>query len=138
MLQFGLAVPNRTLTLPLRPTSTTPIAKHARVKETLGEQHGNAYHCRVLQLLYIHATIVLRVRLIFSEALSSLTMVEGLYGPSNGHIIGLIVTANSSLVPWGPGLRPERMLVSKLVSFFFSVLSFRFLFPFRFFPFCPC
>ena len=53
-------------------------------------------------------------------------------GPSTGHtIIELIVPANSNLVPWGLGLRPERMLV--FISFFFiSFLFFSFLFLFCF------
>ena len=62
-------------------------------------------------------------------------------GPSPGHIIGLIVPANSNLVPSGLGLRPERMLIfaSFFVSFFSSFSS---LFPFSLFPvlvpfFCP-
>ena len=52
-------------------------------------------------------------------------------GPSTGHIIGLIVPANSNRVPKGLGLRPERMFV--LVSFclFFLFFSFQFCF----FPF---
>ena len=44
-------------------------------------------------------------------------------GPSPGHIIGLIVPANSNLVPSGLGLRPERMLVVVPVSFLFLSFS---------------
>ena len=50
-------------------------------------------------------------------------------GPSAGHIVGLIVPANSNLVPSGLGLRPERMFV----SFHFSFLSL----PFCVFPIWP-
>ena len=53
-------------------------------------------------------------------------------GPSSGHIIELIVPANSNLVPSGLGLRPECMMI--LFSFF-SFFSFHFLsVPFLFCP----
>ena len=49
-------------------------------------------------------------------------------GPPAGHITGLIVPANSNLVPSGLDLRPERKLVVILFSFLF--LSASVLFPF--------
>ena len=58
-------------------------------------------------------------------------------GPSPGHIIGLILSANSNLAPSGLGLRPERILTS--VTFFHHFLFSFLLFPFCFFsrlPFC--
>ena len=51
-------------------------------------------------------------------------------GRSTGHIIGLIVPANSNLVPPGLGRRPARMLVFcfiSLLSFSFSLLFLSFL-----------
>ena len=53
-------------------------------------------------------------------------------GPSTGHAIGLIVTANSNVVPSGLGLCPERMHD----DFDFNLIYFgSFLFSFSF-PFC--
>ena len=54
-------------------------------------------------------------------------------GPSPGHIIGLIVPANSNLVPSGLGLRPDRMhddfgFVCLFLSFFVLSRSVYFLF----------
>ena len=55
-------------------------------------------------------------------------------GSSTGHIIGVIVPANSNLIPSGHSLRPERMLILFPASFFFfNFASFLFLF----LPFCP-
>ena len=50
-------------------------------------------------------------------------------GRSTGHIIGLIVPANSNLVPWGLGLCPDCMLVLfRFVLFSFLLFSLLFLF----------
>ena len=57
-------------------------------------------------------------------------------GPSPGHIIRLIVPADSTLVPSGFGLRPERVHDDFWFRFFFPFLVF-FSFPLRFFPFLP-
>ena len=60
-------------------------------------------------------------------------------GPSTGHIIGLIVPANSNLVSSGLGLRPERrfVVVSFLfLSFLFFFISFLFAFILVFFFGC--
>ena len=71
-------------------------------------------HCCFRSLSLYLPSSCLVVRLVFSCRPS--------VGPSTGHIIGLMVPANSNLVPLGHGLRPERMFA--FVSFSLLFLSF--------------
>ena len=58
--------------------------------------------------------------------------------PSYGYVIGLIVPANSNLVPSGLDLRPERMSISVSCYYsFHAFLSFPFCFVLFFALFCP-